>query len=79
LEFHDIVGAVGVALIVAMYLLLQGGRIAATQPWFSVLNALGSALILVSLFYEFNLAAAIIEVFWLLISLYGLVRTWRIA
>ncbi len=79
MEFHDIVGAVGVALIIGMYLLLQSGRIAATRPLFSILNALGSALILISLAYEFNLAAALVEVFWLAISLYGLVRTMRTA
>ncbi|NKB60333.1 MAG: hypothetical protein GKS00_28840 [Alphaproteobacteria bacterium] len=62
-----------------MYLLLQSGRIAATRPLFSILNALGSALILISLAYEFNLAAALVEVFWLAISLYGLVRTMRTA
>jgi hypothetical protein len=77
LEFHDIVGAVGVALVIGMYFMLQSGRIEASRAIFSILNAVGSALILISLAYAFNLAAALVEVFWLGISLYGLVRTMR--
>lgn len=79
MEFHDIVGAVGVALVIGMYFMLQSGRIEASRPIFSILNAVGSALILISLAYAFNLAAALVEVFWLGISLYGLVRTMRAA
>lgn len=72
--FHDIFGMLGVALIVAMYLLLQTGRIDPARPAFSILNALGAGLVLVSLAFDFNLAAVLIEGFWLLISLYGLGR-----
>jgi hypothetical protein len=34
----------------------------------------GALLILISLLYNFNLASAIIEVFWILISLWGIVN-----
>lgn len=78
MAFHDIFGMLGVALIVAMYLLLQTGRVDSGRPVFSILNALGAGLVLVSLTFDFNLAAAVIEGFWLLISLYGLGRVlWR--
>jgi hypothetical protein len=72
MEFHDIVGTLGVACIVAMYALLQLGRIAAAQPLFSILNAVGALLILISLSYEFNWSAALIESIWLAVSLFGL-------
>jgi hypothetical protein len=75
---HDLFGLVGVVLVMAMYILLQTGRTTAEQPAFSVGNALGSALILFSLAHEFNFAAALIEVFWLLISLYGIWRSLRL-
>jgi len=75
---HDLLGLVGVALIVVMYVLLQTGRTAADRPSFSVGNAAGSGLILISLAYDFNFAAALIEVFWLLISLFGLWRALRL-
>lgn len=77
MEFHDIIGTVGVGFIVVMYTLLQTGRMSSENPHFSIWNAVGAALILVSLAYEFNLSAMLMEGFWLLISLYGLVRTKR--
>ena len=40
-----------------------------------MLNAAGALLIIVSLIFDFNLSAFVIEVFWLLISLLGLWRS----
>jgi len=74
---HDLLGTVGVALIVVMYFLLQVGKITPDRPVFSALNAAGSAMIIVSLAFEFNFSAFLIEAFWLAISLYGLARTLR--
>jgi len=31
-------------------------------------------LVVISLFYSFNLSAFLVEIFWLLISVYGLIR-----
>jgi hypothetical protein len=39
---------------------------------FSLLNAVGSLLIILSLIFKFNASASLIEVFWFLISLIGL-------
>jgi hypothetical protein len=77
MSLHDVVGLAGVALIMAMYVLLQTGRTSAARPSFSIGNAVGSALILYSLTFDFNFSAALIEVFWLLISLYGIWRAMR--
>lgn len=71
-QWFDIVGAVGVALIIGTYLLLQFERLASDRPLYSVLNALGASLIIVSLYFEFNFSAFIVEFFWLLISLFGI-------
>ena len=70
-EWYDIIGNIGVCIILGCYLLLQLDRLQPGSLTFSVSNALGAALILVSLVYEFNLSAFIIEFFWLLISLVG--------
>ena len=75
--WYDALGNVGVLMIVAAYLLLQMGRLAVEHRAYSVLNALGAALILLSLFYSFNLPAFLMEFFWLLISLYGLFQSSR--
>ena len=79
LEFHDIVGTVGVVLVVGMYSLLQLGKISSERLLFSVLNGFGSAFILFSLYFEFNLSAALIEGCWLVASVYGFFRVRRLA
>ena len=75
--WHDILGGAGVFLIVTSYLLLQVGRLELRGLGYSAANAAGAALILVSLTVDFNLAAAIIEAFWLAISVLGVVLAWR--
>ncbi|MGH8204848.1 MAG: CBU_0592 family membrane protein [Steroidobacteraceae bacterium] len=74
IEYHDFAGTAGVILIVGAYFLLQVGRMRNDSLRFSVINAAGAALILWSLYFEFNLSAFLIEAFWLLISLVGVFR-----
>ena len=73
--WYDILGIIGVATIVVTYFLLQLGRIRSEQLIYSALNATGAALILVSLWYAFNFPSVIVEVFWLLISLFGIAKS----
>ena len=72
--FHNLVGNIGVVLIVGTYFLVQIRRMSATQPPYIVLNGLGALFILYSLWFDFNLSAFLIELIWLLISLLGLGR-----
>jgi hypothetical protein len=72
-QWHDLAGNVGVLLIVGSYFWMQLGRISGQSVAYSLANAVGAALILVSLYFDFNLSAAIIELFWLVISLMGVV------
>ena len=76
-QWHDFLGNIGVALMIGMYLLLQMERIESTSYKYSIYNALGASMVVVSLMYEFNMSAFIIEGFWVLISLYGIWRQWR--
>lgn len=78
MELQDFVGIAGAASIIVAYLLLQLRRVDADNVWFSAVNAAGAALILSSLWFDFNLAAVIIESFWLLISLYGIAAALRL-
>jgi hypothetical protein len=73
-EFHDLIGNAGVVLILGTYLLVQLRRLDATGVPYLTANGLGAGLILVSLVRDFNLSAFMIELVWLLISLYGLAR-----
>ena len=73
-SLYDFLGTIGVALIVIMYLFLQLNKIKSSSLFYSLLNALGATLIIISLIFEFNISAFIIETFWLLISLYGILK-----
>ena len=72
IEWHDVVGTVGVVFIVGSYFLLQLRYLSSDSLFYSIINGVGALLILVSLSVDFNLAAFVIEVFWLLISIAGI-------
>ena len=71
-ELHDLFGNIGVLFILATYLLLQLQKLEATGLLYSLMNATGAALVLYSLYYDFNLSAFLIESAWLVISLFGI-------
>ncbi|MGE5214004.1 MAG: CBU_0592 family membrane protein [Nitrospirota bacterium] len=79
MSFHwfDLAGFIGVLLIIVAYLLLQLEKLPSSSPRYSLLNAAGALLIMVSLIFAFNLSAFIVEAFWFLISLLGLWRALR--
>lgn len=68
----DIIGLIGVALILVVYGLVHADRMDVKKVSFSMLNAVGAGLILISLYVDFNLSAVTIEVAWMLISFYGI-------
>jgi len=74
LNWFDLAGFVGVVLIVIGYLLLQLNKLPSSAPAYSLLNAIGAFLVMVSLVFDFNLSAFLMEAFWFLISLFGLFR-----
>jgi hypothetical protein len=71
----DLLGLIGsIAIAVTYFANLQG--MVKTEGWlYSLLNFTGAALILLSLYWAWNLPAAVMEGFWALISAYGLFRT----
>ena len=71
IEWHDWVGGAGAAVLLVTYLLLQINSMSAKSLLYSILNGLGSAAILVSLTYNFNMSAFVIESVWLVISIIG--------
>ena len=75
--FPDAIGFLGVALLVGAYAALQFERIKAEDPLYSAANALAALLIGISLLYSFNAASMVIEIFWFVISVYGLVKSLR--
>jgi hypothetical protein len=71
----DLVGFLGVAMLIGAYAALQFRKLDAENPWYSALNALAAVLIGISLIYSFNAASFVIEIFWFTISVYGLWRS----
>jgi len=76
-HWHDVLGNVGVAMILGTYLALQMERLDARAPLYSILNGVGAGLITLSLCFDFNLSAFVVEVAWVAVSLYGFVRAVR--
>src|SRR5438874_2641410 len=75
LTSFDLAGFIGVVMIVIAYLLLQLDKLPSSSLSYSLLNAAGALLIIISLIFKFNLSAFIVEVFWFLISLLGLTKS----
>ena len=71
-DIHDVIGIIGVFFILTSYVLLQLEKLKAKSLLYSITNLFGAILILFSLFYNWNLASVIIEIFWILISLFGI-------
>jgi hypothetical protein len=74
----DLVGNIGVVILMITYLMLQLNKLSSDSLAYSVLNAAGAGLIVISLLFDFNLSALLMEVFWVLISFVGIYRYFRL-
>lgn len=71
----DLAGLLGVGLILLAYAGLQLERLDPQTLVYNGLNLSGALLILLSLAYDFNLSAVIMEGMWAVFAAIGLVRT----
>lgn len=71
---HDVAGVIGSVIVIVAYFATQAGWFSANDPRFAWANLIGALLIIVSLTVAWNLAAFIMEIFWILISVFGLAR-----
>ena len=72
---HDLLGNVGVAMILIAYMMVQLGRLDARGLVASLVNAAGAGLVVLSLSVDFNLSAFVVESAWCAISLFGVARS----
>ena len=70
----DLFGIVGVLLILTAYAGATGGKLDARRAPALLLNLAGALLILLSLYFDFNLSAVLMEGAWALVALIGLAR-----
>ena len=68
------VGLLGVILCLFAYGFARKGKMSAYGCSFLVLNTCASAMIIFSLCYSFNLAAFILEIAWLMVSVSSLLK-----
>lgn len=71
-------GIVGVVLMVVAYFLISTEKVNGRSMLFHSLNFTGASLVLVSLLFDWNLPAFLIECVWMAISAFGLWRSWRL-
>jgi hypothetical protein len=70
----DLIGFAGAAVMIAAYFANQQ-RWLSSEDWrYPTANLIGAVLILVSLLFTWNFPSVVIEVFWALISLWGLMK-----
>jgi hypothetical protein len=70
----DLAGLIGVLLMLSAYALGQLGRLRIDAIPALLMNLTGAVLVMVSLFYKFNLSAFLMEAAWAVVALFGLVR-----
>lgn len=72
--WYDFIGTIGVGIIILTYIFLQLEKIKSEQVLYSILNAFGACLIIISLIFNFNFSAFVVEFFWVLISIFGIAK-----
>jgi len=75
--WSDFVGNIGVALLIGTFALLQFDKINPKGFWYSFNNLMVALLLMINLYYKPNLSSIIIEIFWILLSIYGLVKYFK--
>ena len=68
------IGLIGMICVVSAYLAIEKGWVNRNDSRYYLFNLLGAALLTLSLLVHFNLGSFLIEMFWIGISIAGLLR-----
>lgn len=74
MDIYQWIGFIGMAFVVIAYLFLQINKYDIHSLEYQLLNLVGAILLLISLCVHFNLGSFIIEVFWIIITIYGIYK-----
>ena len=77
MHWSDIVGNMGVLLLVGTYAMLQADKIDPKGFWYSFNNVMVAILLFINLYFKPVIANIILEVFWLALSLYGIYKWYK--
>ncbi len=76
--WYDWAGYIGVVLILLAFFLLQAQRLHGNHLTYQSMNIFGAFGVALSLLFgTFNLPAFTLEVAWIAIAIYGVLRSWR--
>lgn len=70
----NVVGTIGVGLILIAYFLVQNQKIKPDELKCPLINLIGAILILISLLWHPNVPSIIIEICWIAISIYSIIK-----
>ena len=70
----DLIGIAGAAVLMVVYLANQQRWLSSKDWRYPAANLAGSVLILFSLLFTWNFPSLVIEAFWALISIWGLMK-----
>ena len=73
-EWHQLIGIIGMLLYLGSYFALQLGYLQSESYRYCLLNTAAASMVMFSLLFEFNLASALIQIAWIVISLVGISR-----
>ncbi|MGE3713406.1 MAG: hypothetical protein AB7F82_02605 [Alphaproteobacteria bacterium] len=71
------IGITGMACFLSAYYFLQKGSYRPDDYRYLILNLAGAVLIIVSLLWDWNLSAFLLEAAWFLITSWGLFKRWQ--
>jgi hypothetical protein len=74
ISIPDFLGLVGSAIVIVAYFAVTHGKLLANSWQYYTTNLVGAGLIFTSLWWAWNLPAAVVEIFWAAISIYGLAQ-----
>ena len=64
----DVIGVIGFSLYVMNYCLLTFHRLTSHSKLYFMINLMAASMVLIGLTHSFNLASALIQLFWIVIS-----------
>lgn len=71
-SLFEVIGVTGFVLYVINYGLLTVGKLTSQQAGYFMINWLAATFVLIGLMSSFNLASALIQIFWIVISSWGI-------